>query len=260
MKTSNIKTVGTYLPIFNGFYGSFWSDPDFSGEAEHYGLPENFPFYDYVNYSDYYDELSIQFCSIVENISELKPFIKKVSFNLLDSPRYYNFTNDKIDCNITIDVDTIKEYIYTNKNAFERHLVRHHKSRDGFMSYYDHTFDGWMEYTKDFTNFDHDPYVILASILKFIANNEGIEEDVFYYETDVYISNYYTNEFYEIVEGKCNEVAPFIQENYLKMSNDELLEAIELKYEDSDYLKIIIETAKETIKDIENHTLKLELQ
>lgn len=100
----------------------------------------------------------------------------------------------------------------------------------------------------------------MGHVLQFIS--EQIEQDEYLlYEAgnNVYISNYFNSEFDEIVNGKINEVKPFIQDNYTKYSHDELIEQVRAKYEDEDTLNIILDTAKQCINDIDSNTLKLKL-
>ena len=87
----NKTEIKTYLPIFKGFYGSVWEDYlTADGEAEHYNLPEEFDFFNYLDYNKYHEELVKQFCQIAEN--HLYQFVEKIIFEKLVSPKYYNFS------------------------------------------------------------------------------------------------------------------------------------------------------------------------
>lgn len=284
-----------YLPVFWGFYGSIWEDIDFSGEAEHYNLPENFPFYDYINYNEYHQALAIKFVDAVQ--SELREFILDATFLDIDSPKYYNFENDKICVNVTINRKKIKKYIYEHIEQFEQYLTDHHKSRDGFCSFYSHTFEDWKKYTCNFTDYSKEGYVCLTSILRFIAEQEQITEECLYESSyDVSFSEFYTEEFNEIMElmssvsqnefintdkankflsdksndaddikginDLINEIITFTQENY--KSND-VLSLVTNKYNEQDYNIIYEEIisveaiVESTVNKINNNTLKLEL-
>lgn len=250
MKTStHIKKTSTfncYLPVFYGFYGSVWDEPDFEGEAEHYNLPENFPFYDYVNYSDYKQELSKKFVNAVQ--SELKEYITEATFNNIDSPKYYNFTNDKIDVTVTINKKLIKKFIYNNLEAFEQYLKDHHKSRDGFNSFYSHTFEDWKRYTANFTDYTEEGYVCLTSILRFIAEQEQIDESCLHEASyEVSISEFYNEDFDKLVnllEGiKENEFVDY--KNLTKFTTK--------KYNDIEDLENINETINSIIEVTREH-------
>lgn len=254
----NKNNIETYLPIFTGFYGSEWDEPDFYGEAEHYNLPEKFDFADYINWTEYKEELSKAITNKVEEL--LSDFVEVIEYQNLSSPQYYNFSNDSINCIIRPKKQAIRDYIYANLTQFDKYLQDNYKSRDGFISSYSWDFNDWIYYTKNFTDYTTNGHY-LGAILNFIAEQEKIEYIDLYYGTEnVYISNFYTPEFYEIVEGKINEIKPFIQENYNKVSNDELMRQIEEKYEQEETLNLIVQTAQNCIKDIENNTMKLELK
>lgn len=256
--TPNKNNIETFCPIFTGFYGSYWDDYDFYGEAEHFNLPKNFPFYKYVNYPEYRQALCIKICEIVAD--KLSDFVEVIEFQSLYSPREYNFTNDSINCIIRPKKQAIKEYIHNNKKQFEAYLIDNFKSRDGFISFHSCHYEDWQVNTSDFMNYTENS-IYLGSILNFIAENEKIEYSCLYFGTEgVNISEFYTDEFYKIADGKLNEVKSFINDNYNKFSNDELINQLTALYEDSDNLNIIIQNAKDVIKEIEDKTLTLELK
>jgi hypothetical protein len=194
----NKTEIKTYLPIFKGFYGSVWEDYlTADGEAEHYNLPEEFDFFNYLDYDKYHEELVRQFCQIAEN--HLYQFVEKIIFEKLVSPKYYNFSNDSIDCIIIPKLEAIKNYIYSNKEEYGKYLKDNYTSRDGFISYHANDFENWEALTEDFTDLTGSH--TLGSILNFIAQNEDITEEIFYYDVeDVHIGNFYTDEFYEIIK------------------------------------------------------------
>lgn len=294
-KQEQKNTFSCYLPVFWGFYGSHWEDIDFEGENEHYNLPKNFPFYEYLNYSAYHEALAIKFVDAVQ--SELSEFIVSAKFKDIDSPKYYNFENDKIAISVEINRKKIKKYIYENLKQFELFLVENHKSRDGFCSFYSHTFEDWKKYTCNFTDYSKEGYVCLTSILRFIAEQEQISEDCLYEASyEVHFSNYYNEDFDAIIElmnvtaknefintdkankylcdkhndkdeikglnDLINEIIAFTQENY--KSND-VLSLVTDKYNEQDYNIIYEEIisveaiVEATVNKINNNTLKLEL-
>jgi len=238
-----------YLPVFWGFYGSNWDEPDFCGEAEHYGLPENFPFYDYINYSDYHNALSTKFVQAVQ--SEMSEFILDATFLDLDSPKYYNFENDKISVNVTIDNKKIKKYIYENLESFEEYLKQHHKSRDGFCSFYSHTFEDWKKYTANFTDYTKEGYVCLTSILRFIAEQEQITEECLCEASyEVSVSEFYNEEFNELI----NLMGTIDKNEFI--NTDKATEFLSKKYNDIDDIKGLNDTINNIIEVTRNNYLK----
>lgn len=201
MKNLTINTatqVKTFLPIFTGFYGSLWEDYLTSdGEAEHYNLPDDFDFYKYVDYNKYFNHLSSQFCNIVEK--ELTGFVHSIEFEELISPKYYNFTNDSINCTIKPNTLAIRNYIFNNQEQFKQFLKDNYTSRDGFSSFHSNNFDDWVILTDNFTDLNHDTHH-LGALLNFIAQNEDITEECLIYGViDTHISEFYTEEFYKLL-------------------------------------------------------------
>ena len=191
--------LNTNLPAFNGYYGSCFDDVDTSSELEYIngeraekGLPELEN--DYLiewDYKTYYDQLNLQLCECVEDfLTELK-LIKSIEFIALHSPKYYNFTNDVIECKIDVNSKNIRKYISNNLEEFTNHLIENHKSRDGFNSFYEFDLDFWLDRMEDFNTLDH---IELNSILSFICENEGfiLENELFNGNFD-YIGLYASN-------------------------------------------------------------------
>lgn len=199
----NKNNIETYLPIFSGFYQSYWSEPSFDGEADYYGLPDNFDFTIFLNWDDYYNKLSKYFCDCIE--SKMDQFIETIEFQRIYSPKEYNFSNDAIYCIIRPKKQAIQDYIYNNKVTFEKYLKDNLKSYDGFISHHSYDFDNWEINTKKFKQFDKtiDPKGFnLGFILSFIANNEEIDENNAFEDANgqVFVSEFLNKEFYELVK------------------------------------------------------------
>lgn len=184
--------LNTNLPAFYGYYGSCFDDVDTSSEFEYIneirtenGLHELEN--DYLiewNYKEYYDQLNLQLCECVEDFLKELKLIKSIEFIALHSPKYYNFTNDVIECKIDVNSKNIRRYINNNLEEFEKHLIKNHKSRDGFSSFYEYDLDFWLDRMEDFNTLDH---IEINSILSFICDNEGFD-----------IVNHFYNSFYDI--------------------------------------------------------------
>ncbi len=172
--------LNTNLPAFYGYYGSCFDDVDTSSEFEYInsertenGLPEleNDDSIEW-DYKGYYSQLNLQLCECVEDfLTELK-LIKSIEFIALHSPKYYNFTNDVIECKIDVNSKNIRKYINNNLEEFEKHLIDNHKSRDGFSSFYEYDLNFWLDRMDNFKELDH---IEINSILSFICENEGFD-------------------------------------------------------------------------------------
>jgi len=177
MKTS------TYLPLFSGFYGSIWSEQDFCGEEDYYKIPEGMYFDDFVDWQSYYNAIAEKYCEYVEE--SLGDFVNEIKYEKVGSPRYYNCSNDWIECEIDFNRELIELYILDNFNEFEKYIQENYTSRDGFHSFYENDARQWTE------GWESDQHKV-GSVLNFICKNEGIEEP--YYFDDLHISMYYTED------------------------------------------------------------------
>lgn len=284
---ANRNNIETYLPVFKGFYGSFWDEPDFYGEAEHFGLPNDFPFWEYVDWAAYKEDLSKKFCHVVER--EMSDFIERIDFQSLQSPKEYNFENDSINCIIRPKKVAIKEYIYANREAFEKYLEDHLKSRSGFISFHSYHFEDWETATKKFTKLDNKD-ITLGFILDFIVENTELDVDSSdhvcqnFYEVEDCISNFYNKDFDAFVENfahisefittdgkkaiidkyedstdfkaQVEEVRNFVHRNY---NTQNLLDVVTKTFESFEYVdfEAIVDSI---MTKVASHTLKLQLK
>jgi len=172
--------TNTNLPAFQGYYGSIFEDTDTSGELEYInelrsenGLDEleNDNDFSY-DYDTYYNELNLELTSCVEDFLLDLDMVKSIDFIKLHSPKFYNFSNDVIECKIDINVKNVKKYILYNKSEFAKYLENHFKSCDGFCSFYEYDLNIWIEKMKSFKNLDH---IEAHAILNFICENESFD-------------------------------------------------------------------------------------
>jgi len=183
----------TFSPLFTGFYGSIWDDVDFYGEDEHYQLPEGIYFDDMVDWNKYHEAIAKRMCEFVEE--ELRPFVSSVKFVKISSPKYYNFENDEIVCEIEFDKQTVHRYLLANFHMFDRYVADRYTSRDGFISFHSNNPFEWLD---DWSNDEHK----IGAILDFILRNEEVEEPMYF--DDIHVSLFYTDEIeqYSINENQ----------------------------------------------------------
>ena len=170
------KNIETYLPLFTGFYEGIY-EPDEDMEIEYINelrsdkklKPINYNDCEF-NYDDYYLNISSQLCEILED--KLSEFVNKIEFQSLESPKYYNYSNDVIDCTIQPKKQAILNYIKKHKKEFDIYLKDTYTNYDGFISHYDNNSNSedWNE-----TNIINGLHQ-LGSVLNFICINEGITE------------------------------------------------------------------------------------
>ena len=117
---------------------------------------------------------------------ELGDFFKSIGvlsleFIKVDSPKYYNYSTDKLVCDIKIDKNVfIHELRKHNFDNWEQFLKDNFTSYDGFISFYPNTTIEWDELINE--NIEDDN-VIIETLLKFyLEQNEEfykIKENLF---------------------------------------------------------------------------------
>lgn len=130
---------------FSGFYESVHNEQidyciENSFDYEGTGTPE-IPddFYIKMDYSKIWPEYAALYCSYVEDkINEYLDTDKnplKITFKDLVSPKYYNYSTDRIFAEIS-DQDILRLYDMTDKDILEKLVQDKFTSRSGFSSYY----------------------------------------------------------------------------------------------------------------------------
>jgi hypothetical protein len=175
--------IQTYLPVFTGFYESLF-DLDTDNFCEEHDCS-----YDdlEIDYNGYMIAVSKSLC--IEVGRQMSDFIGTIKFESLESPKYYNYSNDSINVLIGPIKENISNYIYEHKDEFCKYLRDNYTSCDGFVSSHSNSFDEWEQLTKNFRSFKvHTHY--LGSVLQFIAENEEITEEDLYYNVMEQIDEY----------------------------------------------------------------------
>ena len=190
-----MKYIESYLPIFTGFYGSFldpYENYQIVSEIEYINelrQEKNKKPIDYdnlkIDYDNLYNDLSSELCYIVNDL--LEDFIHVIKYESLESPKYYNYSNDKIKILIKPNKNKILEYISKNFENWDKYLKNNFTSYDGFFSFYSNNPN-----SKDWNVKNIFKDIQLQSVLNFIAENENILENELL-ENEIYINNYITN-------------------------------------------------------------------
>ena len=109
-----------------------------------------------INRSYFYNEIAKDYTNFyIDALNDrLEGFNLNAKFNLLTSPREYNFETDRIFIDIEKNhaIDFIKYIIKNYKKELEEKIKERFTSRDGFWSHYKNSLDLW---TKDYSEWDH---------------------------------------------------------------------------------------------------------
>ena len=172
------------FPLFEGFYNSYLdlSENIEVGEGEEYSMTEEQ--FDNIDWNSTNENVSKFYLGYFKD--ELSDFFKSIGvlsleFIKVDSPKYYNYSTDKLVCNIEIDkgifVHELRKYDFDN---WEQFLKDNFTSCDGFISFYPNTTTEWDELINEEIENDN---IIIETLLKFyLEQNEEfykIKENLF---------------------------------------------------------------------------------
>ena len=162
-----MKKLESTIP-FDGFYNSYISSDiehqigqQIEWDSDIYDLNEDeqqilWDNYLSVNRVSFYNEIAEHYTDLyIDALNErLEGFTLNAKFNLLTSPREYNFETDRIFIDIERDhaIDFIKYTIKNYKKELENKIKERFTSRSGFWSHYKNGLDLW---TQDYSEWDH---------------------------------------------------------------------------------------------------------
>ena len=152
----------TYLPLFTGFYNTIWEMDD------SYLIDEMSVDMDDIDYEKYREDVSKELCRVLPDHCDL---IESIVFESLYSPKFYNFGNDSINCEVSLSLSSrrgLDDYLSENADAFGEYLRDRYTSRDGFMSSHSNDPKDWSDSHEDEHKF--------GAVLDFWFMHEEIDE------------------------------------------------------------------------------------
>lgn len=151
------------LPFFPGFYGSIFD----IGDIEYYQADSEYEWFvdvigdenaekvnlspnDFKASKEQINEYMVGICeSFVEAVNDYLPeWVENIKYVGLDSPRYYNYRNDEIICDITLSngwEEMVEEFIKEYKEELREDIKEQWSSLDGFLSFVNNNVDEWLE-------------------------------------------------------------------------------------------------------------------
>lgn len=166
-----MKTIESYLPVFPGFYGTY-----FDYDREEFDCEEEQVSYNLLewDYEDYRKRVAEACISSVWNYFKLDRFTFDIEFEKVYSPRFYNFENDAIYCTYKVsdkDFAELIKYCKDNLSDFKTFLKEKYSSHSGFVSFFDIEPETWFN---EYLNDDNDKFEkAFTGVLEFYLTNEG---------------------------------------------------------------------------------------
>jgi hypothetical protein len=219
--------IKTWLPLFKGFYGTFWDGDD---ELNDYCWNYNVSSDDVqVDWSAYHKMVAFTFVEKMQDDLIPMGFIESMTFEKISSPKYYNFENDSIYVTIVPKVEAIKTYIHQYMSEFDAYVKEKYTSRDGFTSFHPNTAFEWGLKTDNFNVLDNDGHT-LGCLLDFIMTNDGHDDNEYLNAVNECIN---FDEYCEIIQRELNDIELF--KDRVKVIRDNI-DDIDLEH---GYLKIL---------------------
>ena len=171
-----MKTIQLEInfPMFEGFY---CSQLDLAenievGEGEEYLMTEEQ--FDNIDWNSTNENVSKFYLGYFKD--ELSDFFKSIGvlsleFIKVNSPKYYNYSTDKLVCDIKIDKNVFIHELRKHKfDNWEQFLKDNFTSYDGFISFYPNTAIEWDELINE--NIEDDNVIIETLLQFYLEQNE----------------------------------------------------------------------------------------
>lgn len=144
MKT--IQYTNWSTQVFDGFYESMlWNSDSILYLSEGEPEPPAGFYYDLRDFDGYMKEVAEHAVHLIDSEFSASWYddnkiIYGVRFLGISSPRYYNFTTDKLEMEVDVDYERLKKFcLETNREEFDDYLHEHFTSYDGFISFVDNS-------------------------------------------------------------------------------------------------------------------------
>lgn len=168
-----MKKIELEVPFFPGFYNTGY-DPseqlyDYTHHNEEekiyllvwYGKDVDFETEFEIDYDKYQKDIGEKIISILKD--ELPPWIENITYSHIESPKYYNYSTDKLyaDFEFTDDIDEkILKFIKENYDYCKKRIEERWTSRIGWTSFISNNIEKWIEsFENDTADEDYCTYV-----------------------------------------------------------------------------------------------------
>lgn len=217
------------LPFFPGFYESslYSSDTEYwaiKEEVEYYtrdlreehpeyqGITEDDLEFDYKAYEkDVMDAFIVAFKDAAPNI------VESVEFDELVSPKYYNFSTDRLFCWVTFSEDwkaVMRKFMDDNYDLLKNHIREVWSSRDGFWSFTSNDVDEW--YGKIFDEEDPTYIGIMLGYMMRFVDGRNIANEVSHTIIMDTLEDIYGGSYVSITKEAQDRINQGIQDGTIK--------------------------------------------
>lgn len=132
------------------------------------------PLSDCTDYSAAYEAMARDWCESFDNwaMENIDTPANTFVFESMTSPRFYNFETDRVFCTVPLAVmESLWQGI--DRDKLQAVIERRHKSRSGFISFYDSDIESWLE--KSPADMDHNELgtVLVAAMVQAVFDDDS---------------------------------------------------------------------------------------
>lgn len=224
-------------PIFKGFYGTVYDmdnmlnkdiviedlTREFTNEEKenefYIGLLSKY-YNDekvvHIDYANYMANVGHLICEYLNDVLYMIFDEVSIKYVCVNSPKYYNYSNDKIEVELKCDeenlIKELKAYINKHRESFKAYLKANFTSCDGFISFYSNSIVEWLNKS------EYDS-VEIGSMIEFVLYdyNGKIYDDMFYYVYENINSYDVIMLSKKFIDNKCSIINK--GEEYIKLLN-----------------------------------------
>lgn len=162
------------LPTFPGFYSgildldNFICDDNITDEE-----------YSNIDWNKYREDIGKLYLELfLESIPEKLKEIVKLKYIKIDSPKYYNYSTDKLVCEASFNKRKFINYFLRNMNNdyFKMDLLDKFTSRPGFISHYSNNIDEWLDNLIEDCNKDNVVFETMLEHLCYMYMEELLDD------------------------------------------------------------------------------------
>ena len=142
-------------PFFQGFYETVFSSSYAFENAIELSKEDDENFDESkVDFDDnrYYESCAKLFCMALIDVRVLPDFVESVEFLRVLSPKYYNYSTDKIECKITLAdgwENEMRKFIAEHYDWLQEKITNDWTSCSGFISFIENDLEKWEKYLFD---------------------------------------------------------------------------------------------------------------
>jgi hypothetical protein len=227
----NVSLVGTWLPIFGGFYNSRYQANE-DDICDEYGNPLDYDkICNYINYNGYNEAVSKSVVKLIETKLIELGLVSSIRYEEIRSPKYYNFENDSINIEVgmsSYNINNLNMIIIENYDIISSEVKKRYSSRDGFMSSHSNDLAEWIEETLEFTeNLSHKLGAILGIILEVVYEYDADELFNEYCDEMISLSDYFDWDAYEVESNEIKaEIISWVDSEYMSIDRDKVDEYV----------------------------------